>query len=428
MLPNVLAVLALLLVSANPADAGVSFSGLVSDPQGRPIEGARVTLRTLGASSLRFKTQTNSEGRYRFELFDAAKGYWFVVSKEGYLSVGSRFASGLERLVLDPKFEKSFTLHPIGSISLPDEEPLILVVQQSTGSRSYTKGLRAFESGKWEVAGKHFEEALEHSRDEQIRQAAEDALAMVYYRLRDHVAAARASEAVLERNPGNAVFLRIQYEASRGLGDEDDARSALMALVEADPGEGTARLFHNEGVTAARRGDLELAQAMFEAALRLVPEMIQAQDNLAKIYIQRREYAGAAAAAEMVFSTNPSNLDALRILYEACHALHDREGALEALEELVVRDPGRRTATLLYNEGVLAFSADDTETAEHIFHRALGLDPTHVDASIGLAEVYIQQHKFREALEMTRKLLEKHPEHSAALRIEKRALRWLEDR
>ena len=107
----------------------------------------------------------------------------------------------------------------------------------------------------------------------------------------------------------------------------------------------------------------------------------------------------------------------LRVRHQAYAGLGETERALAALRDLARHDPGPRTSTLLYNLGVAAFNAGDDETAEKIFRQALDGDPRHLEARVGLAEVYLRQRRFELCLAEVDEILALDASHPDGLRI-----------
>jgi len=129
------------------------------------------------------------------------------------------------------------------------------------------------------------------------------------------------------------------------------------------------------------------------------------------------------AMAEEVLEQEPGNRELLRIRQQSYAALGMTERAEAALEELIRHDPGPRTATLLYNQGVRHFNAGDAATAEGYFRRALDLQSSRLDARLGLAEVLLAEDRYDECLELVREIVADEPDNAHAQRIESRAAR-----
>lgn len=76
---------------------------------------------------------------------------------------------------------------------------------------------------------------------------------------------------------------------------------------------------------------------------------------------------------------------------------------------------------MIYNEGVAAFNSGDDENAEQAFLQALESDRYHLQARIGLAEVYLRQRSFELCLQQVSEILALAPDNPSALRIGERA-------
>ncbi|MDX1471096.1 MAG: tetratricopeptide repeat protein, partial [Flavobacteriaceae bacterium] len=66
-----------------------------------------------------------------------------------------------------------------------------------------------------------------------------------------------------------------------------------------------------------------------------------------------------------------------------------KEAFKELIEEATVKDPNN--AELQYNLGVIAAEADDTETAEKYYKKAIELDPNYADAYNNMAVVILSK-------------------------------------
>ncbi len=414
-----LAVVAVLAGGLLPAVvlAQAKISGTVTDPDGTPIAGAKVTVRGLLEAHLRFTIETNAKGKYVVENFNPGRGYQFNVVREGFQSLAKNVEIGLSGTVTGSNFRQDFVLYPVGT-ARQKESQLIIMSRYSPGQDPYKKGLRSLESGDLKKARTRFERARE--LDPELAPIHEG-LALVYHRLGENQEALEAVDKALELAPGDPDYLRIRYDALRGLGRDDEARQTLVGLAEMAADAETAKLFFNDGVEAVRGGAPELAGSMFEAALRLNPEMVEAEDALAKVYLQLKKYESAAVAAEKVLVERPADVVMLRLRHEAFTGLGERARARQALDDLMAHDPGERTATLLYNEGVIAFNAGEDEAAAETFKKAIEMAPRHIQAQIGLAEVYLRQRKFDLCLETVDAILALDANHPDGLRIQKRA-------
>jgi tetratricopeptide (TPR) repeat protein len=417
-MPQLLPLLAVILLTAGPVWAQATLGGTVSDSEGNPVHGVKVTVRPLLDDTLRFSVETGEDGRYTLENFNPSRGYRFQLFKEGYLGLWRDVEVGIDGTSRGSKFRQDFVLHRPEE-GVPRESRLVMLSRHSPAAGAYQKAQRALDRGDLEKALKRFENARQ--LDPELAPVHEG-LAVVYHRMGRHTEALATAERALEISPGDPDFLRIRYDALAALGEGERARATLLELAQIAASPSHSTLFYNEGVEAARGGDTVLAESMFQNALRLDPELRKAREALAKVYIQSSKLESAAAMAGELLADTPGDVDLLRIRQEAFARLGREEDARQALRELVAADPGPRTATLLYNQGVAAFNGKDDAKAEELFRLALEVDSDNESARLGLAEVYLRQRRFDECLATLEPILRDDPEHTHALRVQERAI------
>ena len=406
------------LLATAPASAQSVLAGSVSNADGEPLAGAQLTIRPLLDAALRFQVETGDDGRYRFENFNPSRAYRFEVVLDGYRPQTRDVEVGSAGVTLGSVMRQDFTLFRIGTSGGERSSSLVMMSRQSAGVAPYQKGVRAFERGDLEKARARLESA--RKLDPSLIPV-HATLAQVYYQLGELDAALEAADQALEAAPWDPIFLRIRYDALNSSGQREAARETLHKLAQAAADRGTAGLFHNDGVAALREGNLEDALVLLEIALRLEPELTQAKDALAKVYFEQGRYESALAASQEVLEVDPTQVELWRLRHQAWKALGNTEKTLAALDDLVQRDPGSRTATLIYNEGVAAFNASDDATAAALFERGLALDDDNLQLLVGLAEVRLRQREFEACLEVTTRIEAIDPGNGDANRIATRA-------
>lgn len=408
----------LTLLTAPPALAQSNLAGSVHDAEGQPLAGAKVTVSPLLDPALRFQVETGPDGRYQMENFNPSRAYRFRVELEGYRPLVRDVEVGSATVTLGSTMTQSFTLLAIGATGEQERATLVVMSRNSAGVGPYRKGVRAFERGDLEKARARLEAARAVDPD---LLPVHETLAQVYYAQREYGLALETADRVLEANPWDSVMLRIRYDALRALDRDEEARAALGKLAEAAADRSTAGLFHNDGVAAVREGRPEEARVLLEVALRLAPELIEARDALAKVHFELGRWESTVATARQVLKEDPSRIDLWRLIHQSWKSLGRTEETLAALDDLVRHDPGPRTATLLYNEGVAAFNAEQNDTALAIFDRGLALAPDHLDLRLGKASVLLRTRDYQACLELTAAILEDHPGNQDAERIAGRA-------
>lgn len=193
-------------------------------------------------------------------------------------------------------------------------------------------------------------------------------------------------------------------------------------------GTGQAVTLYNEGVVAYNGGDLATAATKFEEAAKLDPNLLAAPLTLSGLYLDRKQYAEAAAASEQVLAIEPGNETALRNRYDAYHEGGMKEKATAALEDFVVAAPGREAAVRVFNLGAAASRADDNDAALAHLRRAVELDPSLEQGYSALEGIYLSKKQYKEAVEVAERHLAANPNSLEAMTVRAEAYRALGDK
>ena len=155
----------------------------------------------------------------------------------------------------------------------------------------------------------------------------------------------------------------------------DDAVAHCNASLRAGP---SARAFYQRGLSGARLGRSDEAEADFAAAIEWNPDYAQAHYQLALMSFKR----GSEAAG--------------REGMERFQALRRSQAAFEKQRKAVLRNVDR--AGTLTELGVLYLRAGEHEGAALEFEKALWHDPAHAPALLGVAHAYALAGRFEDAL------------------------------
>ncbi len=116
----------------------------------------------------------------------------------------------------------------------------------------------------------------------------------------------------------NREVLNVQAQLALGRGNDAEAAEILEKVLETDPVNGNALMLL--GSFRHREGDLEEAIFYFERAVQIESTQRDAQLQLARIYVQQKEYRDAIrqleAALSVEYSSNVQDfLDAVKSVY-----------------------------------------------------------------------------------------------------------------
>jgi Tfp pilus assembly protein PilF len=351
----------------------------VVDPDGKPIEGVVVTVTSPDVPHFKDVETTNKRGMFTvtFDTLDVTYEYRF--DKVGFQSmrvdqVWHKVGSEFYTWTMKPG--QSAAAAAGGAPPASTSEPAV----------------EAYNAGVTAVKGKDYTTAetklIEATKDDPKLRQAWDVLSVVELQLGHNQEAADAAEKAMALGSMDQPALMARWQAYRNLKDDAKAAEALKDLQKVGAQTEEAKKFHNEGVELLNNKDYAGAIAKFQEALKLDPNLADAQLGLATAALDAGDNAEAAKAAEAVLKTDPKNQAAIRIYYNAALVLGEKAQLVDALVRLAAIDPTRA------RDGLLKFAFDaydknDMTNAKAMFEKALTIDPNYPLAHyyLGLTDV-----------------------------------------
>ena len=236
--------------------------------------------------------------------------------------------------------------------------------------------------------------------------------------------AAEAAEKAMALGSMDEAVLTARWQAYRNLKDETKAAEALKDLEKVGRKAEEAKKIHNEAVVLAKNGDNAGAFAKFQEALNIDPNLQASQIGLATAGLKLGKNVEAATAAEAVLKTDPKNDQALRLRYNACLALGDKDRLFDALAGLGAVEPAIATKGLL----ALAFEAYDAnnrDVAKARFQKVLEVDQNQPLAHYYLALVLVNEGNTADAVAHLERFVALAPPTSKELETAKDMLKAL---
>ncbi len=167
---------------------------------------------------------------------------------------------------------------------------------------------------------------------------------------------------------------------------------------------------------------------LLEEAIRIAPNFFHAHNNLGLLYLFEKRYADAETEFRRSHELSPKserplvNMGSLYI-EEAMLKKDDREvsgklldQALDALELSVKLNP--RSASGYFLLGQANYRSSFFEEAETAFKKAQNIDPNLVAARLMLANVYVKQEKWAEAMDALDTYLKDYPKSADRTSVE----------
>lgn len=174
---------------------------------------------------------------------------------------------------------------------------------------------------------------------------------------------------------------------------------------------------YNAGVQAFNAMDKEKAKALFSEAVELDPNLAQALFGLTDIYLEEKDYAAAASAAERYMALQPEDAKGKRLAFQAYLGLGDEDKQRVLRAALKDTDFADNLAVQIFNRGAMASQKGELDEAVRQFRGALDLDPELTAAYSGLASVYYNQQAYDDALQAIDNLLQRDPDNLSGRRI-----------
>jgi tetratricopeptide (TPR) repeat protein len=163
-----------------------------------------------------------------------------------------------------------------------------------------------------------------------------------------------------------AVFSGCKHKSGDAGNSQTDPRSAALVYMS--------------------QNHLDEAEASFQKAIQVNPDEILNYIDLVKLYILRRDYEKAIDEARSGLKVKPGNSNLQLILAEALADKHDRQAAINELQEILKNDPKNTKA--LYQLSGLGPDGSDLTWKKPYLLKVLGRTPANIVPRLQLAEIF----------------------------------------
>jgi tetratricopeptide (TPR) repeat protein len=209
--------------------------------------------------------------------------------------------------------------------------------------------------------------------------------------------------------------VRGRMQAYRGNQDGNEAAVELMGkAIEIDPQFVAAQ--YDLGVVHQSLGNKWKAAAQFRASTQLDPQYPEPYKALGDLLLTapRRLFDQAIEAYAKALEIRPFYADAYVGLGDARAARGEVDGAVTAYQKALAFNPVN--AKVHVSLGKLYYSEKGAYyEAVQAYKKAIDLDPTYLEARMGLAEVYEDKGLYQEAIGEYKKVVEADAKNTGAL-------------
>ena len=176
--------------------------------------------------------------------------------------------------------------------------------------------------------------------------------------------------------------------------------TADQAKKEAARVEGIKAAFA-QGAELSNAGKHDEAIAKFTEVLAQVPKCSECYLNIGAIQSRKQDWAKAEEAYKKALEFNPEAVDAYNGLANVYNAQKKFKEAQAMNAEAIKRggsaSAGGGNAESLYNQGVIAWNANDFPKAQELFAEAVKVNDKHAEAHFMLGQAYLNLGKLPEA-------------------------------
>ena len=236
--------------------------------------------------------------------------------------------------------------------------------------------------GELEKATAEYKNLYEnHHKDLQVKKNYADLL-LHTNRFHD---ASKINDEILRADPNDSDGLIYQGELQVHDGDSSAAIRTFQTVLKNDPDNGLAH--YHSGLAFQKSGNLERAESEWRDAVRLRPELVDPQRELAILSMRRGDMTTLSEASSQIIALRPASADGY--VLRAVSEINRKQFAAAEADARKAIDVTPASAAGYVQLGNLNFAQKRFSEAQSIYRQALDRDPRSNDALRGLMNTYV---------------------------------------
>ena len=220
--------------------------------------------------------------------------------------------------------------------------------------------------------------------------------------------ATKLNNEVLKSTPHDEEALVYKGQIQLRQNDSAGAVETLQAALKNDSNSAVAH--YHLGLAYSQQRDLHRAESEWREAVRIKPDMAEAQRLIASIEISRGEIDAVMQTANQIIHAQPYAADGFLIRSLAEVARQKYADAQKDAEEAMRRAP--QNFAPYFQSGNVQLAQKHFPEAEKFYQQALEKDPSSADALDGLMNTYVAQKEYDKAIAAANAQIAKSPNTS----------------
>jgi len=220
--------------------------------------------------------------------------------------------------------------------------------------------------------------------------------------------ASKLNDEILKASPRDVEGLVYRGQIQLRQNNASGAVQSLQEALNNDPNNAVAH--YQLGLAFAQQHDDDHAQEHWSEAVRLKPDMVEAQRALAEVQLRRGDSDGVLRTAQQLINAQPPVADGflLRALVEiGRQKFNDAESDLRKTMELAPASPAP-----FIQLGTIRLLQKQSAEAEQFYRQALDKDQNSPEALRGLMVAYLKDQQVDKALAAANEQIAKSPNNS----------------
>ena len=220
--------------------------------------------------------------------------------------------------------------------------------------------------------------------------------------------ATKLNSEILKSTPHDVEALVYKGEIQLRQNNAAGAVEALQAALKNDPNSAVAH--YQLGMAYSQQRDLRHAETEWREAVRIKPEMTEAQRLIAGLEISRGEVDAVTQTAEQIIQSQPYSPDGYLIRSLAELARQRYAAAEKDAQDAMNRAP--QSFAPYYQLGNVQLAQKHYPEAEKFYQQALEKDPSSSESLSGLMNTYVAQKEYDKAIAAANAQIAKSPNSS----------------